>query len=307
MKGIILAGGSGTRLYPITKSVSKQSLPIYDKPMIYYPMSVLMLAGIKDILIVSTPRDIRMFKELFEDGSHLGLNIEYAVQEQPNGLAEAFIIGEEFIGDDKVALVLGDNIFYGYGFSERLKNAVERDEATIFGYHVVEPQAFGVVEFDKDLNVLSIEEKPENPKSNYAVPGLYFYDNDVIEIAKNLKPSARGELEITSVNNEYLRRGKLKVELFGRGMAWLDTGTHKGLLEASNFVEAVQTRQGLYVACLEEIAYRKGYINKSQLLELAKPLMKTDYGKYLVKVSKESDFKDTNKDISELIAATLEV
>ncbi|CEP94198.1 glucose-1-phosphate thymidylyltransferase [[Clostridium] sordellii] len=307
MKGIILAGGSGTRLYPITKSVSKQSLPIYDKPMIYYPMSVLMLAGIKDILIVSTPRDIKMFKGLFEDGSHLGLNIEYAVQEQPNGLAEAFIIGEEFIGDDKVALVLGDNIFYGYGFSERLKNAVERDEATIFGYHVVEPQAFGVVEFDKDLNVLSIEEKPENPKSNYAVPGLYFYDNDVIEIAKSLKPSARGELEITSVNNEYLRRGKLKVELFGRGMAWLDTGTHKGLLEASNFVEAVQTRQGLYVACLEEIAYRKGYINKSQLLELAKPLMKTDYGKYLVKVSKESDFKDTNKDISELIAATLEV
>ncbi|CEQ31474.1 glucose-1-phosphate thymidylyltransferase [[Clostridium] sordellii] len=307
MKGIILAGGSGTRLYPITKSVSKQSLPIYDKPMIYYPMSVLMLAGIKDILIVSTPRDIKMFKELFEDGIHLGLNIEYAVQEQPNGLAEAFIIGEEFIGDDKVALVLGDNIFYGYGFSERLKNAVERDEATIFGYHVVEPQAFGVVEFDKDLNVLSIEEKPENPKSNYAVPGLYFYDNDVIEIAKNLKPSARGELEITSVNNEYLRRGKLKVELFGRGMAWLDTGTHKGLLEASNFVEAVQTRQGLYVACLEEIAYRKGYINKAQLLELAKPLMKTDYGKYLVKVSKESDFKDTNKDISELIAATLEV
>lgn len=307
MKGIILAGGSGTRLYPITKSVSKQSLPIYDKPMIYYPMSVLMLAGIKDILIVSTPRDIKMFKELFEDGSHLGLNIEYAVQEQPNGLAEAFIIGEEFIGDDKVALVLGDNIFYGYGFSERLKNAVERDEATIFGYHVVEPQAFGVVEFDKDLNVLSIEEKPENPKSNYAVPGLYFYDNDVIEIAKSLKPSSRGELEITSVNNEYLRRGKLKVELFGRGMAWLDTGTHKGLLEASNFVEAVQTRQGLYVACLEEIAYRKGYINKAQLLELAKPLMKTDYGKYLVKVSKESDFKDTNKDISELIAATLEV
>ncbi|WP_338658626.1 glucose-1-phosphate thymidylyltransferase RfbA [Paraclostridium sordellii] len=307
MKGIILAGGSGTRLYPITKSVSKQSLPIYDKPMIYYPMSVLMLAGIKDILIVSTPRDIKMFKELFEDGSHLGLNIEYAVQEQPNGLAEAFIIGEEFIGDDKVALVLGDNIFYGYGFSERLKNAVERDEATIFGYHVVEPQAFGVVEFDKDLNVLSIEEKPENPKSNYAVPGLYFYDNDVIEIAKSLKPSSRGELEITSVNNEYLRRGKLKVELFGRGMAWLDTGTHKGLLEASNFVEAVQTRQGLYIACLEEIAYRKGYINKAQLLELAKPLMKTDYGKYLVKVSKESDFKDTNKDISELIAATLEV
>ena len=287
MKGIILAGGSGTRLYPITKSTSKQSLPIYDKPMIYYPMSVLMLAGIKDILIISTPRDISVFEELFGNGNDLGINIQYAIQEQPNGLAEAFIIGEEFIGDDKVALVLGDNIFYGYGFSERLKNAVERDEATIFGYHVSDPQAFGVVEFDKDFNVLSIEEKPKVPKSNYAVPGLYFYDNDVVEIAKNVKPSERGELEITSVNNEYLRRGKLKVELFGRGMAWLDTGTHKGLLEASNYVEAVQTRQGLYIACLEEIAYRKGYINKEQLLELAKPLMKTDYGKYLIKVSEE--------------------
>lgn len=296
MKGIILAGGSGTRLYPITKSVSKQSLPIYDKPMIYYPMSVLMLAGIRDILIISTPRDLPMFKELFGNGNHLGLNIEYAVQEQPNGLAEAFIIGEEFIGDDKVALVLGDNIFYGYGFSERLQNAVERDEATIFGYHVVDPQAFGVVEFDKDFNVLSIEEKPEEPKSNYAVPGLYFYDNDVVEIAKSVEPSERGELEITAVNNEYLRRGKLKVELFGRGMAWLDTGTHKGLLEASNYVEAVQTRQGLYIACLEEIAYRKGYISKEQLLELAKPLMKTDYGKYLVKVSQENivdEFEET--------------
>ena len=297
MKGIILAGGSGTRLYPITQSVSKQALPIYDKPMIYYPMSVLMLAGIKDILIISTPRDLPMFKELFGNGNHLGLNIEYAVQEQPNGLAEAFIIGEDFIGDDKVALVLGDNIFYGYGFSERLQNAVEREEATIFGYHVVDPQAFGVVEFDKDFNVLSIEEKPEVPKSNYAVPGLYFYDNEVVEIAKNVEPSERGELEITAVNNEYLKRGKLKVELFGRGMAWLDTGTHKGLLDASNYVEAVQTRQGLYIACLEEIAYRKGYIDRERLLELAKPLMKTDYGKYLVKIADE-DIND-NQNIYE--------
>ena len=288
MKGIILAGGSGTRLYPITKSTSKQALPIYDKPMIYYPMSVLMLAGIRDILIISTPRDVSVFEELFGNGNNLGLNIQYAIQEKPNGLAEAFIIGEEFIGNDKVALVLGDNIFYGYGFSERLKNAVEREEATIFGYHVSDPQAFGVVEFDTDFNVLSIEEKPDVPKSNYAVPGLYFYDNDVVEIAKNVKPSERGELEITSVNNEYLKRGKLKVELFGRGMAWLDTGTHKGLLEASNYVEAVQTRQGLYIACLEEIAYRKGYIDKDKLLKLAKPLMKTEYGQYLVKIANEN-------------------
>ena len=288
IKGIILAGGSGTRLYPITKSVSKQVLPIYDKQMIYYPMSVLMLAGIRDILIISTPRDITIFKQLFKDGSDLGLNIEYEVQQNPNGLAEAFIIGEKFIGKEKVCLVLGDNIFYGYGFSERLQNAVERNEATIFGYQVANPSEFGVVEFDKDFNVLSIEEKPQNPKSNYVVPGLYFYDNEVIEIAKNIKPSKRGELEITSVNNEYLKRGKLKVDLFGRGMAWLDTGTHKGLLDASNYVEAIQTRQGLYIACLEEIAYRKGYINKEKLLELAKPLMKTDYGKYLVKVANEN-------------------
>lgn len=296
MKGIILAGGSGTRLYPITKSTSKQALPIYDKPMIYYPMSVLMLAGIRDILIISTPRDVSVFEELFGNGNNLGLNIQYAIQEKPNGLAEAFIIGEEFIGDDKVALVLGDNIFYGYGFSERLKNAVERDEATIFGYHVSDPQAFGVVEFDTDFNVLSIEEKPKKPKSNYAVPGLYFYDNDVVEIAKSVKPSERGELEITSVNNEYLRRGKLKVELFGRGMAWLDTGTHKGLLEASNYVEAVQTRQGLYIACLEEIAYRKGYIDKDKLLKLAKPLMKTEYGQYLVRIANENQ---SNEELNE--------
>ena len=296
MKGIILAGGSGTRLYPITKSTSKQALPIYDKPMIYYPMSVLMLAGIRDILIISTPRDVSVFEELFGNGNNLGLNIQYAIQEKPNGLAEAFIIGEECIGDDKVALVLGDNIFYGYGFSERLKNAVERDEATIFGYHVSDPQAFGVVEFDTDFNVLSIEEKPKKPKSNYAVPGLYFYDNDVVEIAKSVKPSERGELEITSVNNEYLRRGKLKVELFGRGMAWLDTGTHKGLLEASNYVEAVQTRQGLYIACLEEIAYRKGYIDKDKLLELAKPLMKTEYGQYLVRIANENQ---SNEELNE--------
>lgn len=284
MKGIILAGGSGTRLYPITKSISKQALPIYDKPMIYYPLSVLMLAGITDILIISTPRDITVFQELLQDGKQLGVNIQYKVQDHPNGLAEAFIIGEEFIGDDKVALVLGDNIFHGYGFTERLEKAVERKEATIFGYHVSDPSSFGVVEFDEEFNVLSIEEKPKQPKSNYAVPGLYFYDNDVIEIAKNIKPSPRGELEITDINNEYLRRGKLKVELFGRGMAWLDTGTHRGLLDAANYVDAIQTRQGLYVSCIEEIAYRKGYISKEELLTLAQPLLKTDYGQYLLKI-----------------------
>lgn len=286
MKGIILAGGSGTRLYPITKSISKQALPIYDKPMVYYPMSVLMLAGIREILIISTPRDINAFKDMFEDGSHLGLKIEYAIQEEPRGLADAFIVGEEFIGNDRVALVLGDNIFYGYGFTERLQRAAAREEgATIFGYHVSNPKSFGVVEFDRDKNVVSIEEKPENPKSNYAVPGLYFYDNDVIEIAKNVKPSDRGEIEITSVNNEYLRRGNLKVELFGRGMAWLDTGTHRGLLDAANFVEAIQTRQGLFIACLEEIAYRKGYIDREELVKLADPLKKTDYGKYLLRTA----------------------
>ena len=284
MRGIILAGGSGTRLYPITKSISKQALPIYDKPMIYYPLSVLMLAGITDILIISTPRDITVFQELLQDGKQLGVNIQYKVQDHPNGLAEAFIIGEEFIGDDKVALVLGDNIFHGYGFTERLEKAVERKEATIFGYHVSDPSSFGVVEFDEEFNVLSIEEKPKQPKSNYAIPGLYFYDNDVIEIAKNIKPSPRGELEITDINNEYLRRGKLKVELFGRGMAWLDTGTHRGLLDAANYVDAIQTRQGLYVSCIEEIAYRKGYISKEELLTLAQPLLKTDYGQYLLKI-----------------------
>ncbi|WP_160686055.1 glucose-1-phosphate thymidylyltransferase RfbA [Clostridium sp. C2-6-12] len=288
MKGIILAGGSGTRLYPMTKAISKQIIPVYDKPLIYYPLSVLMLADIKEILIISTPRDITTYKELFGDGSQLGVRFEYAVQEKPKGLAEAFIIGENFIGNDNVALVLGDNVFHGYGFTERLKKAASRKNgATIFGYHVVNPEDFGVVEFDKDNNVTSIEEKPKVPKSNYAVPGLYFYDNSIIKIAKNIKPSPRGELEITDVNNEYLKEGNLKVELFGRGMAWLDTGTPSGLLNAANFVEAMQTRQGLYVACIEEIAYKNGYISKEQLLELAKGLDKTDYGKYLISVANE--------------------
>ncbi|OKP85503.1 glucose-1-phosphate thymidylyltransferase RfbA [Paenibacillus sp. P32E] len=288
MKGIILAGGSGTRLYPLTIAISKQIIPVYDKPMIYYPMSVLMLAGIQEILIISTPRDIIGFKELFGDGSKLGLEISYAIQEEPRGLAEAFIIGEEFIGGEPVSLILGDNIFYGQSFGRFLKEASEiKTGGTIFGYFVKNPEAYGVIESDENGKVLSIEEKPLNPKSNYAVPGLYFYDNQVVEIAKNIKPSARGELEITEINNEYLRRGMLNVKLLGRGMAWMDTGTHDAMLEASNFVEAIQKRQGLYVACLEEIAFKKKYISKEQLLTLAKPLMKTDYGKYLLQVAED--------------------
>ncbi len=288
MKAIILAGGSGTRLYPTTIAISKQMLPIYDKPMIYYPLSVVMLAGIRDILIISTPRDLPAFEELLKDGSHLGLNISYAVQDKPRGLAEAFIIGEQFIGDDNVMLVLGDNIFYGSHLSETLaKSAQLKEGALVFGYKVPNPQDYGIVEFDKDWNVLSVEEKPQNPKSDYAIPGLYFYDNNVVEIAKGVKPSARGEVEITSVNAEYLKRGKLKVQLLGRGTAWLDTGTHSGLLEASDFVAIFQRRQGLYISCIEEIAYRKGYITKEQLLKLAEPMLKTNYGKYLQKIAKE--------------------
>lgn len=288
MKGIILAGGSGTRLYPMTKSISKQILPIYDKPMIYYPLSVLMLSGIREVLIISTPRDLRCFEELLQDGKELGMSITYKVQEKPNGLAEAFIIGEEFIGKDSVALVLGDNIFFGQAFSPILKEAAKlKKGAEIFGYLVKDPRAYGVVEFDKDRNVISIEEKPENPKSKYAVPGLYFYDNSVIEKAKSIKPSKRGELEITDLNRLYLEEKSLKVNLLGRGFAWLDTGTHKNLLQASNFIETIQERQGNYVACIEEIAYRNGWITKEELIKLAEPLLKTDYGKYLVEVAQE--------------------
>ncbi len=286
MKGIILAGGSGTRLYPLTKAISKQIMPVYDKPMIYYPLSILMLAGIREILIISTPRDLPVFQELFGTGEQLGLSMEYAVQETPRGLADAFIIGADFIGKDNVSLILGDNIFYGQSFSKVLHRAASREKgATIFGYYVRDPREYGVVEFDENGMAVSIEEKPEHPKSNYAVPGLYFYDNDVVEIARNVQPSARGEIEITSINNEYLRRGMLRVETLGRGFAWLDTGNHDALLDAADFVAAFQKRQGLYVSCIEEIAYKRGFITKEQLLELARPLMKTAYGQYIVEVA----------------------
>lgn len=289
MKGIILAGGSGTRLYPLTKAVSKQIMPIYDKPMIYYPLSTLMLAGIREVLIISTPRDLPVFEELLKDGSQLGMDIQYAVQEKPNGLAEAFIIGEKFIGNDAVALVLGDNIFYGQSFSKVLRDTAKRTEntpgATIFGYYVRDPREYGVVEFDENGKAISIEEKPEKPKSNYAVPGLYFYDNEVVSIAKSIKPSARGELEITSVNNTYLAKGNLHVETLGRGFAWLDTGNPDMLLSAANFVATFQKRQGLYVSCIEEIAYKRGFIDRDQLVKLGNELKKTEYGKYILEVA----------------------
>ena len=286
VKGIILAGGSGTRLYPLTKAVSKQIMPVYDKPMIYYPLSTLMLAGIREILVISTPRDTTIFQELLGDGNQIGLEISYAVQEQPRGLAEAFLIGEDFIGKDRVALVLGDNIFYGQNFSPLLQEiAAKESGATIFGYYVSDPHEYGVVEFDEEWNALSIEEKPEHPKSYYAVPGLYFYDNEVINIAKNIKPSARGEFEITSINNEYLRRGKLKVQPLGRGFAWLDTGNPDALIEAANFIATIQKRQGLYISCIEEIAYKRGFIDKEQLRKLADEQIKTPYGMYLKRLA----------------------
>ncbi|GEL15458.1 glucose-1-phosphate thymidylyltransferase RfbA [Pediococcus cellicola] len=290
MKGIVLAGGSGTRLYPITEAVSKQLIPIYDKPMIYYPLSTMMLAGIKDILLISTPRDTPRFKELFGDGSQLGLSISYKVQEKPNGLAEAFVLGADFIGDDSVCLILGDNIYYGSGLSELVQRSAKKKQgATVFGYQVNDPERFGVVEFDKNHHVKSIEEKPAHPASNYAVTGMYFYDNQVVEIAKNLKPSPRGELEITDINKAYLKCGQLDVELLGRGYAWLDTGTHESLHEASGFIETVEKRQNLKVACLEEVAYRMGYIDKDQVYKLAQPLKKNDYGQYLLRLIQEDN------------------